>query len=136
MYLFYSQGTDKIEGIVFDVSRIKNICLSKDTFIKMPKLRILKMYSGPWCERSNIDVSSDIESVPDELKYFHWNEYPLRSLPPTFNTKKLVEFHMERSQVPKLWDEVKVISVLINACLGAQFHLDIINQFLSCIVSF
>lgn len=92
-----------------DVCQIKTVHLSVDTFKKMPNLRILIMYSDPWVKGSNVYVPFGLVSNFNKLRYFHWDEYALESLPVTFRAEKLVVLRMERSQLKKLWDGVKVV---------------------------
>ncbi|KAI9119855.1 hypothetical protein K1719_009244 [Acacia pycnantha] len=99
-------GTDAIEGIVLDLSKIRRLHLSSDTFKKMPNLRFIKFYSLK--NRScKVDLSSGLELLSGQLRYLQWDGYPLESLPSTFCPEKLVELHMPNSQVKKLWDGVQ-----------------------------
>lgn len=74
----------------------------------MPNLRFLKIYSECWGKGSNINVPFNIVLFSNKLRYFQWDEYPLKSLPINFCTENLVELHMERSHVEKLWVGEKV----------------------------
>ncbi|XP_048425144.1 disease resistance protein RPS6 isoform X2 [Pyrus x bretschneideri] len=46
-------------------------------------------------------------SLPNSLRYLHWDQYPLKSLPSKFSPENLVELHMPNSRVKHLWKEDK-----------------------------
>ncbi|KAK7349264.1 hypothetical protein VNO77_06497 [Canavalia gladiata] len=99
-----NSGTDVIEGIMLDMSQIRELPLSADIFKKMVNLRLLKFYS-PFNERAcNVHLSMGLESLPHKLRYLQWNGYPLMSLPSTFCAEMLVELRLPHSHVKKLWD--------------------------------
>ncbi|XP_054782077.1 disease resistance protein RUN1-like [Prosopis cineraria] len=100
-------GTDAIEGIVLDLSKLSHLTLSPDTFKKMPKLRFLKFYSPKDRRSCKVNLSSGLESLSEQLRYLQWDGYPLESLPSTFCPEKLVELCMQNSHIKKLWDGVQ-----------------------------
>ncbi|XP_054780000.1 disease resistance protein RUN1-like [Prosopis cineraria] len=102
-----NKGTDAIEGIVLDLSKIRHLHLSTDTFKKMPNLRFLKFYSPTDRRSCKVDLSFGLESLPEQLRYLQWDDYPLESLPSSFCPEKLVELRMVNSHVKKLWDGVQ-----------------------------
>ena len=51
-------------------------------------------------------------SLPNSLRYLHWDRYPLKSLPSKFSPENLVELHMPNSKVKKLWKEEQVYYIL------------------------
>jgi len=82
----------------------------------MNKLQYLDIYSKdlfPQNHRS-LYLPQGLESLPNELKYLRWEQYPLESLPSKFNGEKLVMLNLQYSQVKKLWHEEKVILVIVN----------------------
>ncbi|KAI9119709.1 hypothetical protein K1719_009098 [Acacia pycnantha] len=100
-------GTAAIEGIVLDLSKIRRVHLSIDTFKKMPNLRFIKFYSLKNRRSCKVDLPFGLESLSGQLRYLHWDGYPLECLPSTFCPEKLVELCMPDSQVKKLWDGVQ-----------------------------
>ncbi|RZB97691.1 putative WRKY transcription factor 19 [Glycine soja] len=116
-------GTDAIEGIMLDMSQIRELHLSADIFKKMAKLRLLKFYS-PFNGRScKMHLPTGLESLPHKLRYLHWNEYPLMSLPSTFSGEMLVQLRMPRSHVKKLWDGLQDFVNLKGIDLTASTQL-------------
>ncbi|XP_052113919.1 disease resistance protein RPV1-like [Arachis duranensis] len=99
-----SEGKNLVEGIMIDLSRIRDLHLNADTFKNMPHLRFLKLYA-PWNQRqSNVHVPAILEPFSTRLRYLEWNAYPLDFLPLRFSAEKLVKFKMPNSQISKLWD--------------------------------
>lgn len=100
-----------IEGIFLDMSEIGELELRSSTFVKLYNLRFLKVYNNydlSYPERCKISLPNGLLSLPDALRYFHWERYPLKSLPTTFSAENLVELNMPNSQVEQLWNGVQV----------------------------
>lgn len=106
---FIFQGIESIECVVLDMSQIKEVTLSPQTFQRMYRLRLLKFYtpSGD-TRRINVHISRGLDCMPAELSYFRWDCFPLKSLPPQFCAQKLVELDLKHSRIEKLWDGVQV----------------------------
>ncbi|KAK9200332.1 hypothetical protein WN944_015529 [Citrus x changshan-huyou] len=102
------EGTEKIEGICLDMSKVKEICLNPNTFTKMPKLRFLKFYSSSFNGENKCKVSYLQDPGFGEVKYLHWYGYPLKSLPSNLSAEKLVLLEVPDSNIEQLWDGVKV----------------------------
>ncbi|KAH9726220.1 ADP-ribosyl cyclase/cyclic ADP-ribose hydrolase [Citrus sinensis] len=102
--LTYNTGTEKIEGICLDMSRVKEIHLNPNTFTKMRKLRFLKFYSSSFNGENKCKVSYLQDLGFAEVKYLHWHGYPLKSLP---------------SNIEQLWNGVKHYSKLNQLIHGA-----------------
>ncbi|MED6172637.1 hypothetical protein PIB30_051814 [Stylosanthes scabra] len=96
-------GTNAVEGIILDLSRIKDLHLSSDIFGKMNNIRFLKFYIPKGESSSSKCLSKGLEQFPKELRYLEWDRYPLKSFPPTFCSELLVEIHMHHSDVEELW---------------------------------
>ncbi|KAH9726354.1 ADP-ribosyl cyclase/cyclic ADP-ribose hydrolase [Citrus sinensis] len=79
--LTYNTGTEKIEGICLDMSKVKELRLNPNTFTKMPKLRFLKFYSSLFNGENKCKMSYLQDPGFAEVKYLHWHGYPLKSLP-------------------------------------------------------
>ncbi|KAI9119899.1 hypothetical protein K1719_009288 [Acacia pycnantha] len=107
-----NRGTEVVEGIILNVSRIRDIYLAAESFKKMTNLRFLKFYSVRNTGSSNVHLQMGLESISDKLKYFQWNGYPSGSLPSTFCAESLVELKMQYSHVQTLWDGVQDLANL------------------------
>ena len=82
--------------------------LSFDFLAKMTNLRFLQFYDGWDDYGSKVPVPTGFESLPDKLRYLHWEGFCLESLPLNFCAEQLVELYMPFSKLKKLWDGVQV----------------------------
>ncbi|KAK7316584.1 hypothetical protein RJT34_00159 [Clitoria ternatea] len=118
-----NKGTEAVEGISLDVSKIDVLNLSNNSFANMANIRYLKFYSGNWSVRSNIYLPNGLQSLSDKLRYLQWHGYCLESLPSTFNSNLLVELSMPNSRLEKLWDGVQNLVNLKEIDLSFSKHL-------------
>ncbi|XP_052305710.1 disease resistance-like protein DSC1 isoform X5 [Populus trichocarpa] len=96
-------GTGKVEGIFLDVSKIREIELSSTALGRMYKLRLLKIYNSEAGVKCRVHLPHGLESLSEELRYLHWDGYPLTSLPSNFRPQNLVEINLSCSKVNRLW---------------------------------
>ncbi|KAJ1420330.1 disease resistance protein [Sesbania bispinosa] len=98
-----NMGTYAIEGITMDLSQKVDLHLRADTFNMMTKLRFLRLYVPLGKKRSGVVYCPTTPMpLPDTLRYFEWNGYPFKSLPPSFCAKLLVEIRLPHSDVEYL----------------------------------
>ncbi|XP_052292643.1 disease resistance-like protein DSC1 isoform X2 [Citrus sinensis] len=119
--LKHNKGTDAIEGIFLDLSKIKGINLDPGAFTNMSSMRLLKFYVPKFykIERflsmsieeqlsySKVQLPNGLDCLPKKLRYLHWDTYPLRTLPSNFKPKNLVELNLRFSKVEQLWEGEK-----------------------------
>ncbi|RXH81128.1 hypothetical protein DVH24_005042 [Malus domestica] len=86
-----------VKGIFLSSPKQEKVHLKKDTFLNMDDLKLLKIH--------NVIFSGCLESLSDELRFLEWHEYPLKLLPSSFEPENLVELHLPRSKIEKLWEE-------------------------------
>lgn len=86
-YLFSAfgyKGTDVIEGIFLDLSKIKDVHLGPGASATMSNLRLLKFYTPKlFCVAvmvSKVHLPQGLKYLPDELRYLYWHRYPLKML--------------------------------------------------------
>ena len=101
----YDQGTKKIEGV-----RLK--CMSP--FEITDPLTISPMVFKEMCNLWFLDIdpmdeskllfTEDLDILPATLRYIRWNYCPLKSLPQSFNPKKLRELTICGSKLQQIWD--------------------------------
>ncbi|KAK8329560.1 hypothetical protein V6Z12_A11G329600, partial [Gossypium hirsutum] len=77
--------------------RIYTLTLSRDAFLKMKRLRLLKILC-----RSNC---CDLTYLSNELRLLDWMGCPLRSLPSSFKPENLVILLLPYSNIEQLWKE-------------------------------
>jgi hypothetical protein len=102
--IFFLQGTEMVEAIFLDANEYTNMNLSPKTFEKMVNLRLLAIRDQTRC----VNLPHGLDLLPENLRYFLWHGYPLKSLPPTFCPKMLVELSLKLSDAEKLWNGVVV----------------------------
>ncbi|KAJ9173484.1 hypothetical protein P3X46_016608 [Hevea brasiliensis] len=100
-------GTEAIEGMFLDMSKISKMHLSSNAFERMHNLQFLKFYKSDCCrdfgEESKVRLSQGLESLPDELRYLYWHGYPLESLPANFHLMNLIVLSLPHGKVRTLW---------------------------------
>ncbi|ESR55139.1 hypothetical protein CICLE_v10023584mg, partial [Citrus x clementina] len=119
--LTYNTGTEKIEGICLDMSKVKELRLNPNTFTKMPKLRFLKFYSSLFNGENKCKMSYLQDPGFAEVKYLHWHGYPLKSFPSNLSAEKLMLLEVPDNDIEQLWDCVKHYSKL-NRIIHAACH--------------
>ncbi|XP_050206324.1 TMV resistance protein N-like [Mercurialis annua] len=98
-------GTEEIEGIVLDsCEQESEKQLSAKAFKSMRKLRLLRL--------QNLQFSDGLEYLSNKLRYLDWEGYPFKSLPSTFQPDKLVELHLQSSNIELLWKGIKPLKML------------------------
>ncbi|KAH9726237.1 putative WRKY transcription factor 19 [Citrus sinensis] len=102
--LTYNTGTEKIEGMCLDMSKVKELHPNSNTFTKMPKLRFLKFYSSLFNGENKCKMSYLQDPGFAEVKYLHWHGYPLKSLPSNLSAEKLMLLEVPDSDIKRLWD--------------------------------
>ncbi|KAL6317035.1 hypothetical protein AAG906_026814 [Vitis piasezkii] len=96
-------GTNSIEGIFLNLSKLNNINLTTQAMKEMSGLRLLKIFLGSEVvsgeEDYKVRISRDFEFPTWGLSYLYWHGYPLNSLPSNFEPQKLVELNMPYSNI-------------------------------------
>lgn len=95
-------------GISFDTSAINEVFISKGAFKRMPNLRFLKVIKSTYDGNDRMDIPHEKIELPQRLRFLHWKAYPVKCLPPTFNTEFLVKLDLRNSQLEKLWEGTQV----------------------------
>ncbi|XP_048439829.1 disease resistance protein RPV1-like isoform X1 [Pyrus x bretschneideri] len=117
--LTQNTATEAVESIILDLSFSKPevVYFSSEAFVKMTKLRLLKIhgYNGYSCE--------NLKFVLHELRSLIWKCFPLKSLPSNFIAKNLVELDMQNSLVEHLWEGAKPLENLKIINLTSSPHL-------------
>ncbi|XP_040364167.1 TMV resistance protein N-like [Rosa chinensis] len=101
-------GTSKIEGIIIKMPTADEIRLSPKCFKKMRNLKIFINVNGRLC--GNVDY------YPNQLRLLEWRDYPLKSLPPDFNMKNLIQLNMPRSRISRFKSMQNLKSLNLSEC--------------------
>jgi len=107
----FLQGSENVESIFLDATEFTHINLRPESFEKMVNLRLLAFQDNKGIKSINLPHGLDL--LPENLRYFQWDGYPLQSLPSTFCPEMLVELSLKGSHVEKLWNGVLVSMILV-----------------------
>jgi hypothetical protein len=75
----------------------------------MTEMRLLKI--------SNLNLLGGLNYLSSELRVMEWHGYPLKSMPASFQSDKLIELRMHCSHIKLLWKGIKVIFSLMQMCI-------------------
>ena len=82
----------------------------------MNGLRLLKVFQdlncGSMVKNYEVLVSADFQFPSYELRYLHWDGYPLESLPSKFHGENLVDLNLQCSKLRGLWKGNKIRPLL------------------------
>ncbi|KAJ9675664.1 hypothetical protein PVL29_024537 [Vitis rotundifolia] len=130
--------TKAIKGIFLDMSTSKQLQFTTKAFKRMKKLRLLIVHQGAnhdstvgyWTPRepsevhlSQVHFCGDFGFPSQELRYLHWDGYPMESLPSNFYAENLVELNLRGSNIKQLW-ETKRFKKLKVIDLSDSEHLN------------
>ncbi|CAK7323781.1 unnamed protein product [Dovyalis caffra] len=126
--LVKNTGTEAIEGIFLDMSKITEAHLNPNAFARMSNLKFLKFYM-PDCgifeedNHNKLQLSEGLKSLPNELRYLYWHGYPLKSFPVNFHPVNLVELILPYSNLKRLWKISMDLGKLKKIDLSHSQHL-------------
>ncbi|CAL1363862.1 unnamed protein product [Linum trigynum] len=125
------EGLITTEGISLNLSKAKKMCLEANAFEGMDSLTFLKF----WCwfgtktpylkPRSKMDIAdkkkihlpySGLDSLPNGLRWLHWDGYPSKSLPSGIYSQQLVRLIIRCSPITKCWegfDRPKLVNLVV-----------------------
>ncbi|KAJ9687367.1 hypothetical protein PVL29_016023 [Vitis rotundifolia] len=135
-------GTEAVEGMVLNLSALKELHFSVNVFTKMNSLRVLKFcyaqipeswdYAREWryhdwyrneYPKCKLHPDGDFKFLSTNLRSLCWDGFPLKSLPSDFHPEKLVELRMCFSQLKQLWAGNKSFEKLKFINLSHSQHL-------------
>ncbi|XP_054778038.1 disease resistance protein RPV1-like [Prosopis cineraria] len=124
IYNFFinNKGTEAIQCISLDVSKIKRITLKASNFQKMYNLIFLKLYKSEE-KPSKVNILGDLDNLPEGLKFFCWEECPLPSVPLSICAENLVHLKLPNSNLRQLWDGDQHFPNLQSIDLRESKHL-------------
>ncbi|KAK8703807.1 hypothetical protein V6N13_047453 [Hibiscus sabdariffa] len=100
-------GTRSVKGISLDMSQIDEVLIHPDAFTRMHNLISIKFYYPLYFlgeQKRSLLLQHGLNSLHGELRYFHWEGSPLKSLPSNFSPENLVELILPKSDIEELWD--------------------------------
>ena len=95
-----------IQTISLHLSELKEIGFTTNIFVKMKKLRLLKIYDNDhedlMRKKYKVILPKNFE-FPHNLRYLHWDRCTLKSFPSKFYGENLIEINMKSSNLKQLW---------------------------------
>ncbi|GMY19124.1 disease resistance protein RPV1-like, partial [Fagus crenata] len=89
-------GTEAVQAIdVNGYSERRKVHWNLEAFSKMYNLKFLRI--------RNIFLQKGPEHLPNDLRILDWDGYPSESLPLSFQPVELVQLHLQRSKIERLW---------------------------------
>ncbi|XP_068471338.1 disease resistance protein RPV1-like isoform X2 [Phaseolus vulgaris] len=119
-----NKGSDAIECILLDTSKVKEVVVHAQSFEKMENLRMLVLHTPKYISDvsrkelddlwtfllysteyiSNVSLESSLVGLPDTLKFLYWRDFPQRFWPPNFCPQNLVILEMPGCRLEQLWE--------------------------------
>lgn len=99
------QERDRVKGILLDMSELTDkLTLDSKIFSEMCNLRYLKVYNSQ-CSRDceadcKLNFPDGLNCSMENLRYFHWLQFPLKKLPKAINPKNLMELKVFLCALP------------------------------------
>ncbi|XP_062001457.1 disease resistance protein RUN1-like isoform X2 [Rosa rugosa] len=125
-------ATEAVEGIFLDLSKSKEVYLHAEGFVRMTKLRLLKIHYNSGDDPSDDckqHMIGDLKFLSHELRLLLWHGFPLKSLPSNFQPKNLVDLDMRYSLIEQLWEGTKPLEKLNFINLSHCQYLNRIPDF-------
>ncbi|CAK7329111.1 unnamed protein product [Dovyalis caffra] len=130
-------GTETVQAISLDMSKIQEMKLSPRVFKQMCNLRLVEFY---FPEMGDYEISrresellfpKGLEFLSKRLRILRWDCCPLESMPSKFCPTNLVQLQMRNSSNLELWNEVSPLMNLKQLEVTGSSKLTTINEVLS-----
>ncbi|XP_065876251.1 disease resistance-like protein DSC1 [Euphorbia lathyris] len=115
-----NRGTEAIEGIFLDQSKISACSIDSKVFYRTKGLKWLSFYNSSY---GNMQFLQGLQYLPNQLRLLCWDFCPLKSLPSNFQAENLVLLNMSHSPVEQLWAGVQNLANLAGIKLNYCRHL-------------
>ena len=70
----------------------------------MPNLIFFKVHKSDERKPLELTICDNLDYLPEELKFFIWEEYPFPHVPLHFCSENLIELRMPNSNIRQLWN--------------------------------
>ncbi|KAF8091619.1 hypothetical protein N665_0441s0026 [Sinapis alba] len=120
-----SIGTPKLLGISLNIDEIDELQVHESAFKGMRNLHFLEIYSNKvrFVNGDKLKLPKSFDWFPSKLKLLCWYGYPMRCMPSTLCTDRLVKLKMRNSKLEKLWKGVMSLTCLIEMDLCGSHDL-------------
>ncbi|KAL4394837.1 hypothetical protein AHAS_Ahas02G0191900 [Arachis hypogaea] len=99
------EGTDlKAKGLSLKLPMTNSICLSKEAFKNMTKLKLLQL--------AGVQPNGEFKHVSRYLRWMSWHGFPLRHTPKDCYQSNIISIELENSKLKLLWKESRLLKQL------------------------
>ncbi|RYR72641.1 hypothetical protein Ahy_A02g006861 [Arachis hypogaea] len=99
------EGTDlKAKGLSLKLPMTNSICLSKEAFKSMTKLKLLQL--------AGVQPNGEFKHVSRYLRWMSWHGFPLRHTPKDCYQSNIISIELENSKLKLLWKESRLLKQL------------------------
>ncbi|PRQ57516.1 putative winged helix-turn-helix DNA-binding domain, leucine-rich repeat domain, L [Rosa chinensis] len=140
----------KVEGIILDLSKFKEVYVNDEVFVSMRRLRLLQLYEYYYKYEDEYEydygsarnefayreltrpadyepcvqkVSENLKFLSQELRILVWHGCPLKSFPINFLPKNLIYVDMCYSRIEQLWEGTGPLQHLVHIDLRYSKYL-------------
>ncbi|XP_054819961.1 TMV resistance protein N-like isoform X2 [Prosopis cineraria] len=119
-----NKGIGAIRGIALSLEKSSDELWDPEAFSKMSNLKLLIISScSSHVSRCQLNLPRGLKSLPNELRVFEWEGYPLDSLPRHTQPDKLVHLKMRHSKLKQLWRGTQSLQRLMSIDLSHSKYL-------------
>ncbi|KAI9127147.1 hypothetical protein K1719_001706 [Acacia pycnantha] len=109
MYHFFhnDKGIEAIRCLSWDLSKIRRSTWCASNFRKMSNLiffKVFKVHKFDERNPSELTICDNLDYLPEELRFFIWEEYPFPNVPLHFCSENLITLEMPHSNIRQLWN--------------------------------
>ncbi|KAK4259253.1 hypothetical protein QN277_005601 [Acacia crassicarpa] len=123
-FFIRDKGIETIRYLSMDLSKIRRIAWRASNFRKMHNLIFLKVHKSDGRNPSKLTIYDNLDYLPEELRFFMWEEYPFSHVPLHFCSENLITLRMPNSNIRQFWNENQHFPNLKEISLWNSKHLN------------
>ncbi|KAI9127256.1 hypothetical protein K1719_001815 [Acacia pycnantha] len=129
IYEFFirDKGIEAIRCLSLNLSKLRRrLTWRASNFQKMHNLIFLKVHKSDNRSPSKLTICDDLDYLPEELRFFIWEEYPFPHVPLHFCSENLITLEMPNSNIRQFWDGNQHFPNLKKILLSDSKHLNVL----------
>ncbi|AES97238.1 putative TIR domain, P-loop containing nucleoside triphosphate hydrolase [Medicago truncatula] len=119
--LLKKNGTEIVEGLIFELPRTHRTRFGTNAFQEMKKLRLLKL--------DGVDLIGDYGLISKQLRWVDWQRPTFKCIPDDSDLGNLVVFELKHSNIGQVWQEPKLLGKLKILNVSHNKYLKITPDF-------